>query len=134
MFVFLQQRLLDLHLAHHFNPLAILVWFVCGAMYATLFSLCILAHLIHDSIGIGWGVAWLAPFSMRKILFPERGRRREYGWFMTWLLAEEAAMARKWHDPHWIKNWYFRPKFLTGVEYATLAVSIIMLFVYYGGL
>ena len=115
-------------------PLAIMAWLLFGALYATLFSLCILAHFVHDSIGIGWGVAWLAPFSMRKILFPEKGRRGEYGFFMTWLPEEEAAMAAKWHDPQWIKHWYCRMRLLTLIEYAAFALSILLLFVYYRAL
>jgi hypothetical protein len=115
-------------------PIAIAVFFVCGTTYATLFSFCILAHFIHDSIGIGWGVGWLAPFSMRKILFPEKGRRQEYGWFMTWLPDEEGAMAVKYHDPHWIRTYYFRVNKIAIIEYGALILSIFILFVYYRGL
>lgn len=112
-------------------PVAVIVYLMFGSLYATLFSLGILAHFIHDSIGIGWGVAWLAPFSHRKILFPEKDRRSEYGFFMTWLPEQEAAMATKYHDPDWVRTYYFRPNTLAYVEYTALLVSVLALAVYY---
>ncbi len=115
-------------------PLAVLVYLFLGPLYAMLFSLCIIAHFIHDSIGIGWGVAWLAPFSQRKILFPEKDRRAAYGFFMTWLPEEEAAMAVEYHDPNWVRTWYLRPNLLACIEYTALIASIFALFVYYGAL
>lgn len=100
-------------------------------LYGELFLLAICAHFIHDTVGIGWGVAWFAPFSLRKFLFPERDRRREYGWLMTWLPEEEGAMAAKYHDPHWLRTWYARPTLLAFIEYGALVCSIIALAAYY---
>ncbi len=112
-------------------PVATAAYLLFGSLYATLFSLGILVHFIHDTVGIGWGVAWLAPFSFRKLLFPERGRRKEYGWYMSWSPYEEAAMAAKYHDPQWIKTYYSRPNPIAYVEYTALVVSIFTLIVYY---
>ncbi len=120
-----------LHWPLAYIPLSLVVFLVFGNMYGTLFSLGVLWHLVHDTVGIGWGVTWLAPFSMRKFMFPESGRRREYGWFMTWLPDEEAAMAAKWHDPHWLRNWYFTPNWLVFTECVALVCSIIALAAYY---
>jgi hypothetical protein len=112
-------------------PPALLLYVLGGPVYGTLFVLCIFAHFIHDTIGIGWGVAWLWPFSKRKFLFPERSRRDQYGLFMTWLPEEEKGMAARWHDPHWIRTYYLRPNPIAYVEYGILFFSIITLIVYF---
>lgn len=122
-----------LHWPVLYVPFCIVFW-VLNPVYGKLFTLGVLWHLLHDTIGIGWGVAWLAPFSKRKFLFPEKGRRREYGFFMTWLPEQESAMATKWHDPHWLTTWYLRPNLLAFIEYTALFVSVLALVVYYGAL
>jgi LexA-binding, inner membrane-associated putative hydrolase len=111
--------------------LALLVYFSAGPVYAMLFVVCIVAHFLHDTIGIGWGIAWAWPFSNRKFLFPEKGRRQEYGFFMTWFPHEEEVMAKRWHDPHWAYTYYLRPNPIAYVEYSVLLLSILVLFVYF---
>src|ERR1043166_1457460 len=37
--------------------------YLFNSTLGALFLLCSLAHFVHDSIGIGWGVQWLWPFN-----------------------------------------------------------------------
>lgn len=113
-----------LHYPLLYVPLGVLVYMVFGSMYAALFVVCVLAHLVHDTIGIGWGVAWLGPFSKRKFLFPEKGRRQRHGFFMTWTPKEEAKMAEEFHDPQWVSHYYFRPNAIAFVEYGALILAL----------
>lgn len=107
-----------------------LVYLFVGPLWGTLFLLCVTSHFIHDTIGIGWGIAWLAPFSPRKFLFPEKGRRQQHGFFMTWLPEEEKEMASEHHDPYWVKTFYFRPNPIAYVEYGVLLIAILALWLY----
>ena len=112
-------------------PVTFVVYFIFGPVWATLFGLSVLSHFIHDTIGIGWGVAWLAPFSLRKFLFPEKRRRSALGFFMTWLPEEEKTIATEYHDPHWVKTYYLRPNPIAYVEYGTLLISFVVLVLYF---
>ena len=81
-------------------PLFILAFLVVEPLYATIFTLGVFAHLIHDTFGIGWGIAWIWPFSKRKfLLFPAKDRRERFGHI------------------NWIKQYYFRPNPLAYIEY-----------------
>lgn len=111
-------------------PIA-LWFFVFGPMWGALLLLCIVAHFIHDTIGIGWGVAWLAPFSKRKFLFPNATRRVKHGFFMTWLPEAEERMAGEYHDPHWVRTFYFRPNPVAYIEYGALLVAVAALCLYF---
>ncbi len=111
-------------------PIALLVFYFFGTIYSTLFVLGVFSHMVHDTIGIGWGIAWLAPFSPRKFLFPEVGRRKQHGFFMTWLPQEEKVMANQYHDPTWVKTYYFTPNPIAYVEYGVLLVALGFLYMY----
>lgn len=65
-------------------------------------------HLIHDTIGLGHGIAWLAPFSYRKyqILPVPPG------------------------DGRWIRNYYLRPNLIAYLEYGTLLVALACFYFY----
>lgn len=113
-------------------PVAIACFVFLGAAYGTLFVCGILAHFVHDTIGLGWGVAWLAPFSKRKfLLFPDGERRAAYGAFMTWLPHEEAAMAEQHANPHWIRDYYLRPNIVAYIEYGAFLGALAMLAWYF---
>lgn len=116
-----------LHYPVLYVALTAAVYVFFGSVYAALFAVCTLAHLVHDTIGIGWGVAWLGPFSKRKFLFPEKGRRRRYGFFMTWTPEEEVQMAGEFHNPAWVSHYYFRPNAIAFVEYGALLLALCAL-------
>ena len=89
-------------------PLVVLAFVFLDPAYAALFTLAVYAHLIHDTFGIGWGIAWLWPFSRRKFLF-------------------YAARETIPDDSNWVRHYYFRPNLLAYIEYGVLLVALIAL-------
>lgn len=89
-------------------PLAVLAFVFLAPAYAVLFTLGVYAHLIHDTIGIGHGIAWLWPFSNRKFL----------------VLAPKDPIPT---NSNWVRHYYFRPNLLAYIEYGVLLISLIAL-------
>jgi hypothetical protein len=93
-----------------------------------LYGLGVLAHLIHDTIGLGWGVAWLWPLSERKIIFFPVARMKTYGWFMSFTPEEELKLSYDYHNPNWLRHYYLRPNPVAYIEYGTFIIALIVLF------
>jgi hypothetical protein len=109
-------------------PLTVLVYLAFGSAYAFLFFGCVFAHLVHDTLGIGWGISWFWPFTKRRFLFlPEKGRRARYGWFMTWLPEEQVHIIEDSSPHHWVITYYLRPSVLGAIEYGVLLIGIAAL-------
>lgn len=89
----------------------LLVWLVIGDTWIMeLFILASLAHFIHDSIGIGWGVRWLSPFTMRNYkFFSESDGTPSLRFITSWTPRERAVVVSEKGDPNWIWNFYVRP-------------------------
>jgi hypothetical protein len=112
-------------------PLVLIVYLLFGTSYATLLFLGVFLHLVHDTVGIGWGVSWLWPFTKRRFLFfPEKGRRKRYGWFMSWLPENQKNIIEDQAEHNWVVAYYLRPSVLGAIEYGFLLVSILFLFFY----
>lgn len=114
-------------------PLTIFVYLIFGSIYGTLFALCIAMHLIHDTVGLGWGISWLAPFSLRKFRFLSPTGSTTGGWefFRTWIPKEEFELVERQQDNSWVKNYYLRPNIIGFVEYGVCIGSIIVLYLYF---
>lgn len=84
------------------------VYALFGGLIASVVAAGVALHLIHDTIGLGHGIAWLAPFSYRKyrILPVPPG------------------------DGRWIRNYYLRPNLIAYLEYGTLLFAIACLYSY----
>jgi hypothetical protein len=95
-------------------PLAMLAFVFLPLPWALLFTLGVYAHLIHDTFGIGWGIAWLWPFSKRKFLF----------------LAPKRNLPPQ--GMNWMTYYYLRPNPLAYLEYGALLIALVTLFLYYG--
>lgn len=116
------------HFPIMYVPLSMLAFVLLDPLYATILTLGVFAHLVHDTFGIGWGIAWLWPFSQRKLLlFPDKGRQEELGFVATWMPEEEPFLYHRHHDAHWVKHYYFRPNLLAYIEYGVLAIGCIVL-------
>lgn len=125
------------HRTHTHFPL---VWVpICAAAflaldpaYATLLTLGVFAHLIHDTFGIGWGIAWLWPFSQRKyLLFPEKGRKLPFGVLASWTPEEEERLREAPRNAHWLRLYYFQPNSVAYIEYGVLMVALLALYLYF---
>ena len=104
-----------------YGPLIFFIHVLAGPLYATIAFLGVFIHLIHDTVGIGWGVSWFWPLTNRRFLFfPEKGRRTRYGWFMTWLPENQYKIIEEPSSQHWIVRYYLRPNTLGAIEYGFL--------------
>lgn len=92
---------------------SIVVGYLAGWQFGTLFFTLSLAHFIHDSIGTGWGVAWLRPFSRRyyKFLSLQHGDASFTlkNFVASWTPDEQHEAASKYGNPNWIRDMYIYP-------------------------
>ena len=113
-------------------PICALAFVAFDPMYAILLTLGIYAHLVHDTFGIGWGIAWLWPFSHRKyLLFPERGRQLPFNIVASWTPEEEAEFREAPRNAKWLELYYFRPNIVAYIEYGVLLAALAVLVTYY---
>lgn len=120
-----------LHLPLIYVPAGILLFLPFGIMWSCLFLFASLVHFVHDSIGIGWGVPWLYPFTddaysflyhlentIDKPTLPHR-------WRYVWRRRDIDKLARRYGDPDWLVNIYLKPHPYALVEYATLVTGLV---------
>jgi hypothetical protein len=105
------------------NPLGLL--FIFGT----------LLHLLHDSIGIGWGIQWLWPISKNYFTFFYRYQTPHKDIFPKRLIYihkphEIALLSKKYGDENWIKNIYFKLHPYSLIEWAVFGIGVAAL-VYY---
>lgn len=110
---------------------AVLIFLIFGKFWGLLFSLAAAFHFIHDSIGFGWGIQWFWPFSKNHYIFLRESLYSEKPGlpfkFLYVLTPEQAkAMAAKYGDPNWIKNFYLRPNLMLAFEIIVLAAAILV--------
>lgn len=104
-----------LHWPLIYMPLGtVIIWYMAGWQFGVLFLALSLAHFIHDSIGVGWGVAWLRPFSSRYYKFFSRPAEDASVTFtrlvVSWTPEEQKEVAAKYGNPYWIRDTYIYPK------------------------
>ncbi len=58
-----------LHYPLLFIPIGAAILFFFNYQLAMLFIITALLHFLHDSIGLGWGIPWLYPFSKNHYAF-----------------------------------------------------------------
>ena len=121
------------HYPLFYLPACFLIYIFLGPIYGTLFTLCVVMHLVHDTIGLGWGIAWLAPFSQRKFRFLSPTGSSTGGWefFRTWIPKEEFELVERQQDHAWVKHYYLRPNIIGFVEYGVLITGLTALYVYF---
>lgn len=113
-------------------PLVILAFLLLPSIYAAIFSIAVYAHLVHDTFGIGWGVAWLWPFSGRRfLLFPEKSRGLPSSALVVWEADAQPQPENLAGERDWIRQYYFQPNTVAYIEYGTLAAALLALIAYY---
>ena len=124
---------------HHpliYVPLgAAILHFSVGGVWALLFSIASLAHFLHDSIGIGWGVQWLWPFSRNHFAFfyhsrPGYKERLPRKMLYVWRHEDIDKLAEKYGDKDWVKSIYLRWHPYAVAEALFLAAALLSLFTY----
>ncbi len=112
-------------------PIAILIFVIYGTMWATLFGLALVAHFLHDSVGIGWGIKWFWPFSRGSYkLFSEKDGRFSSRLIISWGPEELIKVVADYGDPNWIRNIYLRFHPVAVIEFSFFVISLIILYFY----
>jgi hypothetical protein len=102
-----------------------------GMPWAVLFFLASLGHFIHDSIGLGWGVAWLWPLRRESYTFfwrytaPEKILPRKIVY--RWEQERIDDLITEYTDHDWLRNLYlkFHPFFVTEIAVFLLALFVL---------
>lgn len=119
------------HYPLFYIPIVILVLFLFGKMWALFFILAVFFHFLHDSIGIGWGIKWLYPFSKKSYkFFCEKDGRLSKRFIISWEQDELKSVVEQYGDPNWIKNIYLRPSPVFIIEFLAFLFAIFVLIVY----
>ncbi len=107
----------------------VLGWLLDPAIGITL-ALGTLAHFMHDSVGIGFGVKWLYPLVNKSYLFlfqikTPTNKDIPNRLFYAWDDTERAEMIRKYRYDDWIRFVYFQPNPWGIFEYTVLLTGIV---------
>jgi hypothetical protein len=118
-----------------FIPLGAAVTALIEPAVAGLFALGALSHMIHDSIGIGWGVQWLFPFSKNHYALGYRVRTGNHARlpkqkYYVWKNEEMDELTKKYGDPNWFANTYKRWHPFAIVETLVFVLALGVLYVY----
>ena len=118
-----------LHFPLLYIPIGTAVMYAIYPEHALLFALGGLFHFIHDSIGIGWGVEWLFPFSRKHFSFfyiyrPKRAERLPWQWAYAWEHRDLAALDDKYGDADWIRNIYLKAHPYAIAEFALFLAAL----------
>lgn len=123
------------------NPLFLAAGWLLFAVFASpllagLFTLGVLAHFVHDSIGIGWGVQWLFPLKRNHYGFfyrvhtavhkPKPPRRLLY----IWPNDQLDALQEQYGDPEWFSNTYKRWHPYAVFEIVIFIIALVALLMY----
>jgi hypothetical protein len=143
------------HIPLFYIPIGMLVLYFFQTSYLpplalpVLFGLCSLAHFVHDSIGLGWGVKWLYPFSDNHYSFfyqynaHKAGLRPsgqdtkcgKYGrWAKSivyvWKSDDIDRLEEKYGDKDWFKHIYLSAHPYSVIETMVFLFSLILLYIY----
>jgi membrane-bound metal-dependent hydrolase YbcI (DUF457 family) len=111
-----------------------LIFLLFGKIWALTFLFTSFSHFIHDSIGIGWGIKWLYPFSRKNIaFFYLYSKKLKKGLKKTFLIFDDKklpAIVAEHGDANWVQNVYYNWHRIAIVEFAVFVISLIILILY----
>lgn len=111
-------------------PAGALAALAFGPEWSLLFLLASVGHFIHDSIGIGWGIPWLWPFTNKNYSFIYKYSPRYNGQnprnklVYAWEREKIDELIDHYGDPDWLRNIYFRfhPFFIAEIVFFLIAL------------
>lgn len=112
-------------------PIGTAIFAIFSIQLAFLFAAISLIHFLHDSIGIGWGIQWLYPFSQRHFSFlyhydvyrNKLPKKIVY----SWSHFEAGELSDMYGDRNWIKNIYLKWHPYAIVELLVFILAIALL-------
>ena len=111
---------------------SVLVYFIFGSVWAFVFFVATIYHLLHDTLFLGWGIKWLWPISSKSFkFFPDKDGKVTSQVLLSWLPEQEAEIKIKYASPHWIRDFYFRSSIISLSEYSIFIISIVCLYFYF---
>lgn len=118
-----------------FIPLGSLIVFLIQPSLSVLFAAGALSHMIHDSIGIGWGVRWLWPLKNNNYALGYRVRTGNHAklphkFFFVWPNNKIDQLSKEFGDPKWFRNTYLRWHPFAIVELTVFILSLVILYLY----
>ncbi len=110
-------------------PIIPVVFFKYGGFWGALFTVNIISHFLHDSVGSGWGLKWLWPFSKRsyKIFSNPIHGKLSRNFIVSWSQEELKISIEKYGDKNWVKNLYLTFSNTLILELIVLFTGIIVL-------
>lgn len=108
---------------------AILVFIFAGPLWGYLFTLGAFLHLLHDSIGMGWGIQWLWPFNKNSYkFFSDETNEMSWRFLIRWTPEELPVAVSAYGKPDWIRRYYFQLHPIAIVEIAGFLLSLVALY------
>ena len=94
-------------------PCFILTASVFGFFWATVVAANLVTHFVIDSVGVGWGIKWLWPFSKKNYKFLcERDNRSSTRILVSWSPAELRYAIAHYGNIDWLaeyqETWLYR--------------------------
>lgn len=116
-------------------PIGTIVLMLISPILAPMFLIGTLMHFLHDSVGIGWGIRWLYPFSRTHYAFLYRVRTGTFTEIpkqlvYAWTPEEVDEYSELYHDEDWIRNIYFKWHPYAIGEAAVFVIAILYLISY----
>ncbi len=119
------------HFPLTYAPVLLLVYYFFGWIWAFVIGANLLAHFLHDSIGMGWGIKWLWPFSKKSYkFFSEKDGSFSGNLITSWSPSELKAVVSKHGDNHWFRNFYMRMHPVAIFEFLFFIASVAALLYY----
>lgn len=121
-----------LHFPLLYIPIGSALISLFSPILAILFAAASLLHFIHDSVGLGWGVEWLFPFSRNHYSFfysftPPGKKPLPQKIIYAWPHKVLPALDKRRGDPEWVKNVYLSLHPYAIIELAVFAAAIATL-------
>lgn len=104
---------------------SMLILFFTQDTWALLFCLCSLSHFLHDSMGIGWGIKWLFPFTSKNYkFFCEKDGTLSTRLVVSWTRSELKEIISIKGDKNWITNLFWKP-----IKTGRLSMMVVIEFI-----
>lgn len=117
------------HFPITYIPISVLTYYFFGELWAFVISINLLAHFLHDSVCMGWGIKWFWPFSKRSYkFFSEKDGSFSANLITSWSPSELKSVVARYGDNHWFRDFYLRLHPVAVFEFLFLIFSLIIMF------
>ena len=118
-----------LHRPFFYIVLCSIIFLIFGKIIATLFTLGVFYHLIHDTFFLGWGIKWLWPFSDASLSFFHDREGKLTKEILYWQPKDDARIKSVYKTDDWVRVFYMRPHIIGISEYLVFILAITLLIV-----